>query len=103
MKTFLGLLDANFIYKVRYSKWISNAVLVKKALGARQMWGSHPNGNNNNKGSHEVVWDDNDFEQVHFKVNTTNSPYSHTIEEISGFWLYPKVPTNHHVPKEGDT
>lgn len=31
MKMVQGLLDANFIFKVRYTKWISNIVLVKNA------------------------------------------------------------------------
>lgn len=30
-KTIQGLLDANFISKVKYTKWIYNVVLVKKA------------------------------------------------------------------------
>lgn len=33
---FQGLLDANFVSKVRYTKWISNVVLVKKALGKQR-------------------------------------------------------------------
>lgn len=32
-----GLSDANFIYEVKYTKWLSNVVLVKRASGKWKM------------------------------------------------------------------
>lgn len=37
MNTVQGLLDANFIFEVKYTKWLSNVMLVKKTLGKCKM------------------------------------------------------------------
>lgn len=40
--TVKGLLDAKFISEARYAKWLSNIVLVKKALEKWKMCVDHP-------------------------------------------------------------